>query len=159
MSGAICGSRDGQASRDVIGGVAVVDVVNGDLCAAVADHLGDLIDHRRMRLGGGADPLGQNQPAVDVDAQQRLQRQRGTQPRRSPADPAAAPQVVQPVHDDERVTAGNRRTRGGLNGVEVRAGGGRPRGGQRDEPDAHRGRPEFDHPHRRTEVAAAAARN
>ena len=58
----------GQGLGDVVGGVTVVDVVDGDLRAAVADHLGDLIDHRRVRLGGGADALTKHQPAVDVDA-------------------------------------------------------------------------------------------
>ena len=80
-----------------------------------------------MRLGGGADPLGQHQPAVDVEAQQWLQRQRGAQPGRAPADPAAAPQVVQPVHDDERMAARHGRTGRGLDGIQIGTGGGRPR--------------------------------
>ena len=40
----------------------------------------------RRALGDGADPLAQHQPAVDVETQQRLERQRGAQPRRPPCE-------------------------------------------------------------------------
>ena len=118
--------------------------------AAIADDLGDPIDHRRVRLGDGADPLVQHQPAVDVETQQRLQRQRGAQPGRGAADPAAAPQVVQPVHHDERVAPRARADRAAASTASRSAPRGRgTRRGQRDEAGAHRRRPRVDHPHRR----------
>ena len=64
-----------------------------------------------VALLGRAHPLGQNEFAV-VDAQQRLERKRGAQPRLGATDAPAAPQVVQPVYHDERVSAAHRGVRG-----------------------------------------------
>ena len=96
-----------------------------DGCGLVPDHGADLVEHRRDRLGGGPDPLRQNKFAV-VDAQQWLQRQRGAQPGRRPADPPAAAQVVQPVHHDVGVGTADGRTGLGGNGFQVGAGRGGP---------------------------------
>lgn len=68
------------------------------------------------------------------------ERQRGAQPGRRAADAPAAAQAVQPVHHDEAVPAGHGGAGGVGDGVQLRAGGRRPRGGQRDEAGAHRGR-------------------
>ena len=113
----------------------VVDVVYRDGGPAVADELGHPVDQRRIRLGHRPDPLIQHQPAVHIEAQQRLERQGGAEPRGRGADPAAAPQVVQTVNDDEGLSARDRRTRRGFNGIEVCAGGRRTGRGQCDEPD------------------------
>ena len=51
------------------------------------------------------------------------------------------------------MTAEDGRTCRGLNGVQVRAGGGLLGGGQRHEPDAHGRRPGVDDPHRGPELA------
>ena len=120
VSDSICGKPRRQRRADFVGAVMVVDVVHGDARAALTDDLGDPVDHRRVRLGDRADPLIQHQPAVDVQTQQRLERQRGAQPRRGRADPAAAPQVVQPVDDDERVATRHRRTGRSFNGIQIR---------------------------------------
>ena len=117
----------------------------------VPDHAADLVEHRRDRLGGGPDALRQNEFAV-VDAQQWLQRQRGAQPGRRPADPPAAAQVVQPVHHDVGVGAADGRTGLGGNGLQVGTGRGGPRRGQRDKAGAHRRRFRVHHRHPGTEL-------
>ena len=105
---------------------------------ALADDVANPVDHGRRRMADGAHPLGQNKFAV-VDTQQRLERQRGAQPCLGPTDAAAAAQIVQPVHHDERVTAAHRRPCSARNGIQIAAGGRGPRGGQRDKTGAHRG--------------------
>ena len=151
IAGSHAGSRSRQRRRHLLRAVRIGDVVHRQCGRALADDLADPVDHRRRRMGDGAHPLGQNEFAV-IDTQQRLERQRGAQPRLGPADPPAAAQVVQPVHHDERMTARHGRSRGVRDGVQVAARGRGPRGGQRDETGAHRGRPRVDDPHLRVEV-------
>ena len=110
------------------------------------DDLAHPVDHRRDRLVGRANPLRQNEFAV-VDAQQRLERQLGAQPRAGTTDAPASPQVVQLVHHDEPVIAAHRGGGGFRDGVQVRAAGGCPRSRQRDETRIHRGELRVENPY------------
>jgi hypothetical protein len=98
----------GQCRADDVRVVVVVDVVHDDRRTALPHHVGDRVDQRGMRLRSRANPLGENQSAVDVEMKQRFERQCGPQPGRGGADAAAAAEVVETVHHDERVAPGNR---------------------------------------------------
>ena len=116
-----------------------------DRRGAVPDHVADLIDHRRVRLVGGADPLRQHQPAVDS------MHSSGLSDSAVPSQAAAPP--IRPLRRrlSSRCTTMKAWPRGtaerasASTAFEVGTRRGRARGRQRDEADTHRRRPRVDH--------------